>query len=138
MLVYLSGQQERSDVLSTAIVRGPNEFHPITDFDRPVQISRVPGDTNLWIEKKIVNHVLFYLKYNLLRAARRMSGKTLGAAGSFIRRLACFSPPAATGEIVINYSSFRTTWPLNVYTKSAVVRSSRAPCLSFALIHVQT
>lgn len=135
-IVYLSGQQERSDVLSTAIVRGPNEFHPITDFDRAVQISRVSGDTNLW--KKWVNHVLVFAVYNLLRAARRMSGKTSGGAGSFIRRLACFSPPTATGEIVINYSSFRTTWPLNVYTKSAVVRSSRAPCLSFALIHVQT
>lgn len=47
-IVYLSGQQERSDVLSTAIVRGPNEFHPVTDFDRSIQISRVPGDTNLW------------------------------------------------------------------------------------------
>lgn len=46
--VYLAGQQECADVLPGIVVSGPNEFQPVTDFDRAVQISRIPGDSDLW------------------------------------------------------------------------------------------
>jgi len=76
-------------------------------------------------------------------AALQMSGKVSGITGGggvgFMWRLAyAFRLRNHIGriEIVINYASFRTTWPLNVYAKSAVVRSSRAPCLSSIYIYI--
>lgn len=46
-ITYLSRQQERPDVLSTAVVGGPDEFQPIANVGRPVQMSRISGDADL-------------------------------------------------------------------------------------------